>query len=65
MDVRAVHWSLCGQISAPKNSGSERITYFTKTTEQCHDDTHFVPSDSSLPDYIRPYLVLQATPYGL
>ena len=37
-----------------QNSGPERITSFTKTTEQSRDDTHFVPSDSSLPDYIRP-----------
>ena len=53
MDVRAVHsrvtvWTnLCTQ-----NSGPEWITAFTKTTEQSRDDTHFVPSDSSLPDYI-------------
>ena len=43
--------NLCTQ-----NSGPEWITSFTKTTEQLRDDTHFVPSDSSVPDCIRPYL---------
>ena len=52
MDVRAgcalvtVWTNLCTQ-----NSGPERITSFTKTTEQSCNNTHFVPSDSLLPDF--------------
>ena len=45
-----VWMNLCTQ-----NSGPEWITSSTKTTEQSCDDTHFVPSDFSLPDYVRPY----------
>ena len=51
MHSRVNVWTnLCTQ-----NGDPERITSFTKTTEQSRDDTHFGPSDSSSPDYIRPY----------